>query len=167
MTAACTARTSPTFTKEEFVVSMTDLQPPAIEPDATPVQISTYPPEHAEPGAHMLGREITSKLGHLLHEDLPTPLYRCNPFDRRPCAQAQSYEFTAAGHRVLIICFEDARQLPAYAIHLDGQRVTCELTHHGDYGWQLACELWIAIRDRPPVPEASAALPPAAAAGAA
>lgn len=148
-------------------MSMTDLQPPAIEPDATPVQISTHPPEHAEHGAHLLGREITGKLGQLLHEDLTAPVYRCNPFDRRPCPQAQSYEFTAAVHQVLIICFEDARQLPAYAVHLDGERVTCELTHYGEFGWQLAREVWIAIRDRPPVPDASAPSRPAAAGGAA
>lgn len=143
-------------------MSMTDLRPPAIDPDATPVQISTYPPEHTEHGAHILGREITTYLGQLLHEHIPAPLYRCNPFDRRPCAQAQSYEFTTVGHQVLIICFEDARQLPAYAVHLDGERVTCELTHYGEYGWQLARELWIAVRDRPPVRVVSVPSAPAA-----
>jgi len=148
-------------------VSMTDLRPPAIEPDATPEQISAHPPEHSEYGAHMVGREITTYLGQLLHEDITAPVYRCNPFDRRPCAQAQSYEFTAAGHQVLIVCFEDGRRLPAYAVHLGRERVTFELTHYGEYGWQLARGLWIAIRDRPPVANDSAPSGPAAIGGAA
>jgi hypothetical protein len=146
---------------------MTDLQAPLIEPDATPVQISAHGSEYAEPGTHMVGREITGKLGQLLDEDVPAPVYRCNPFDRRPCPQTRSFEFTAAGHRVLIICFEDARHLPAYAVHLNGERVTCELTHYGEYGWQLAREVWRAIRDRPPVPDAPVPSPQPAAAGAA
>jgi hypothetical protein len=29
-------------------------------------------------------------------------------------------------------------------------RVEFELTHYGEYGWQVARGLWTAIRDRPP-----------------
>lgn len=142
-------------------MSMTDLPPPAIEPDATPQPISAHPPEHVESGAHLVGREITTYLGQLLHEDITAPLYRCNPFDRRACPQAQSYEFTTAGHHVLIICFEDRRGLPAYAVHLGRERVEFELTHYGEYGWQLALGVWIAIRDRPPATTTPALSDPA------
>jgi hypothetical protein len=163
------ARTHPTNQpfEREFLVSMTDLQPPAIEPDAKPQQISPHPPEHAEFGAHTLGREITTYLGQLLHEDITAPVYRCNPFDRRPCAQAQSYEFTAAGHQVLIVCFQDGRGLPAYAVQLGREPVTFELTHYGEYGWQLARGVWMAIRDRPAVTDAPAPSDQAEIAGAA
>lgn len=134
-----------------MTMSMTDLEPPDIDPAAARVQIGREPGSGLEYGSHAFAREITTYLGQLLHEDLAPPVYRCNPFDRLPCAVAESFTFTAAGYQVLVIAFEDRRGLPAYALHLGNVRVEFELTHYGEYSWQVARGLWTAIRDRPPL----------------
>lgn len=143
-----------------MTMSMTDLEPPDIHPAAARVQISANPASGYEYGAHMFAREITTYLGQLLHEDLAPPVYRCNPVDRLPCACAESVTFTAGGYQVLVIAFEDARGLPAYALHLDNVRVVFELTHYGEYGWQVARGLWMAIRDRQPLTAAAPSVRP-------
>ncbi|WP_306211084.1 hypothetical protein [Actinoplanes sp. RD1] len=130
-------------------MSLIDYEPPAIEPDAEPVQIDTVSAD-LEYGSHTFGRQLTTFLGQLLHEQITPPVYRRNPSDRRACPYAMSYEFTAAGHRVRVVAFEDPRGLPAYAIWLGGERVDFELPRFGEYAWQVALGVWTAIRDRPP-----------------
>lgn len=130
-------------------MSLLDYEPPAIEPDAEAVQIDTVSAE-LEYGSHTFGRELTTFCGQLLHEQITPPIYRCNPSDHRACPYAMSYEFTAAGHRVRVVAFEDPRGLPAYAIWLGAERVDFELPRFGEYAWQVALGIWTAIRDRPP-----------------
>ncbi|MFF5230252.1 hypothetical protein [Dactylosporangium sp. NPDC000521] len=126
-------------------------EPPQLEPDAYQQQI-TPEPASAEYGAHTFGRQITSGLQRLLGTPVDPPSYRCNPTDRRPCPTAQEYTFTAAGHQVVITCFEATHPLrrgtmPAYAIHLDGQRLPFEPYTYRDVDRQLARTVWIAITD--------------------
>jgi hypothetical protein len=136
-----------------MTTTMTSAEPPGIEPDASHVQISAEPPSGYESGSHTFGRLITAHLQSLLRTPIDAPVYRENPFGRRPCARAQSYEFTTAGHQVRIVYFEYRPDwcydsLPGYAVFLGDQRLPFDPATYREIEWQIARTLWIAVTDR-------------------
>ena len=126
-------------------------EPPVLAEDAYIMQITTEPTV-GELGVHTVGRQIAGHVARLLGVTVTPPLYRENRQDQRQLSKASTYTLTVDDHTVLISMFDVKYALirdtlPAFTIHLDGDRVPFELVGHSEIDWQLARTIWIAVSD--------------------
>ena len=129
---------------------------PAPEPDAFTRKIPTHP-HPAETGAEALGRDIAHELLLRLPPPLTDLTYRENPWDRRPCPQAQFYDLTISGHQIRITAYQalsphtrDTHTV--FAITLDQHPVPFDRAPIDPLPRQLAYALWSAHLDQPEHP---------------
>jgi len=120
---------------------------PTIEADARTADVPLTP-RPGELGAHEYGRGIALWLSRLFDAPVQSLTYRENPWDRRSCPRAQSYEIGIKGHLILVTSYDvptrdGAGTTTAHAVHVDGQRVPfTPRPGAANVPWQLASAAW-------------------------
>ena len=120
---------------------------PTIEADARADEIPLAP-RPGELGAHEYGRRIALWLARLFDAPIQSVTYRENPWDRRACPRAQTYEIRIKGHLVLVTSYDAPTRdghgtTTAHAVHVDGQRVPfTPRPGAANVPWQLASAAW-------------------------
>jgi hypothetical protein len=121
-----------------------------MEPDA-----DTYPihgeQRPGEPGTFTFARDLALYVEGELSSPVTDLVHRENPWSRRPCRKAWTYEFQVAAHRVVVTSFEATHPLhrgsfTRFAIAVDGHQTLFDpdtFTH--PVSWQLARAIHAAI----------------------
>jgi len=123
---------------------------PVLEQDALTLLVDPTPAV-GEFGAISFARDIAVWLARIFDRPVERAVYRENPWDHRDCPRAQSYEFTIAGHTILITAYEQGPTSTgfAHAISVDGRPI--KYAPHPDprprhQAWHLAWHAWRAAR---------------------
>jgi hypothetical protein len=136
---------------------------PVPEPDAYRHEIPDQP-DPGETGAEAFGRDIAREVALRLPPPLTGLLYRENPWDRRPCTQAQFYDITISGHHIRITTYQAPHPRyrethTVFAISLDGQPIPFDRIPIDPLPRQIAYAIWDAHLDQPdhphPIPNSS------------
>jgi hypothetical protein len=108
-----------------------------------------------EPGTFTFARDLALHLEGLLRGPVTGLLHRENPWYRRACAKAWTYECVVGGHRILVTSYETTAPLvrgpvTAYGVAIDGRTERFDRPNLSEsLAWQLARHIWLTLTDAP------------------